>query len=67
MTATSRELLKWELCWIPVEMGIVGVGVLLLHLAEAGGFVLFVGVALSLAVRAIHYSSSGLPQPPAAA
>jgi len=58
MTPTTRNLLKWELHWIPVEVAMVGFSLFLqleLRLDEAGAFFLFLAVALSGVVRWLHY------------
>ena len=58
MTITTRNLLKWELCWIPVEIAMVGLGLFLLlrlQLDEAGAYVLFLAVVVSGIVRMTHY------------
>jgi len=59
LTSTStRDLLKWEFRWIPVEMAMIGWGLFLLlglQLAEPGEFFLFLAVLVSGAVRFTHY------------
>ena len=63
------ELMRWELCWIPVEMAGVAVALLLaigLDNREAGTLVIFGVVAFSWVVRFVHYSnlsSRGVAEP----
>jgi len=62
MNTTSRNFLKWELCWIPAEIAMVGLGLFLLlglELPEAGTLILFAAVAISATVRWLHYSGAG--------
>ncbi len=57
-----RRLLKWELCWIPVEIAMVGTGLwLVLGLKDSvlGTMVLVVALSISVAVRSFHYT--GVP------
>jgi len=58
MTTTTRNLLKWELRWIPIEIAMIGLGLFLLlrlQLAGAGAYVLLLAVAVSAVVRMTHY------------
>lgn len=51
--------MRWELCWTPVEMTIVGIG-LVLGLGfdnwEAATPILFAVIPLSFVIRYRHYS-----------
>ena len=60
MTTATRNLLRWELCWVPVEIVMTGLGLFLLlglEMAEAGTWFLFFAVAMSFTVRTVHYLS----------
>jgi len=60
MTTKNHKLLKWELCWIPVEMAMTGFGLFLmlaLELIEGGTYFLCFALVVSLVVRVTHYCS----------
>lgn len=62
MNNTSRDSLKWELCWIPTEIAMVGFGLFLmlgLELPEGGTLILCAAAAISATVRWLHYSGAG--------
>ncbi len=62
LKAKIRECLRWELRWIPVEMVMTGLGLLLLvalELQSAGMLVLLIAVATSCVARWLRYTQAG--------
>lgn len=61
VTSASRERLIWEITWVPCEIAMVSLALILLlavHFAAAGYLVLVLGVVVSLSVRSVHYSAA---------
>ncbi|MBL9091570.1 MAG: hypothetical protein JNL96_10120 [Planctomycetaceae bacterium] len=57
---TRRELLRWELCWTPIEMALAALGLGLglgFDQWTAASFILFALVPLSFVVRFRHYQN----------